>query len=117
MSNGAKALGIVAAVLVLGAVFSGVYGSGWMGFGHHGMSHRGDGSYSEVNGCSNDGDDQCGMMDNQHMMFFEDLDISAEDLARIETIISDANAQIEEILSGYDIEGMRSVSTSGGSCH
>ncbi len=31
MSNGMKALGIVAVVLVVGAVFSGVYGSGWMG--------------------------------------------------------------------------------------
>jgi len=112
-----KTLGIVVALLVLGAVFTGVYASGWMGFGHHGMSRYGSGmQYEEDYRCGEMGD-ECGWMDNQHMMFFEDLDISDEDLARIESIMTDAHDQIDDILSGYDIEGMQSGALRSSSCH
>jgi hypothetical protein len=106
-----KALGIVGVVLVLGAVFSGVYGSGWMGFGHHGMSGRGSGEY-----CG-DADMECGREGSSHMMLYRNLDISEEDLVRIEMIISDAEEQISEILSQYGIEDLRGSHSSGGSCH
>ncbi len=112
-----KALGIVAVVLVLGAVFSGVYGSGWMGFGHHGMSRHGSGMQYGENDCHGDMDAMCEWMEDHHMMFYRNLDISEEDLARIEMIISDAEEQISEILSGYDIEDLRGGGTVGGSCH
>jgi len=106
-----KALGIVAVVLVLGAVFSGVYGMGWMGFGHHGMSGRSSGEY-----CG-DADMECGQEGPSHMMFYRNLDISEEDMVRIEMIISDAEDQISEILAGYGIEDLRGGRSSGGSCH
>ncbi len=106
-----KALGIVAVVLVFGAVFSGVYGSGWMGFGHHGMGGRGSGEYCD------DADMDCDREGSSHMMLYRNLDISDEDMARIEMIISDAEEQISEILSQYGIEDLRGGRSSGGSCH
>ena len=52
MSNSVKVLGIVAALLVLGALFTSAYGTGWMGMGHNGNGHHGmDGTF--------DGDDVC----------------------------------------------------------
>jgi len=105
-----KALGIVAVVLVLGAVFSGVYGSGWMGFGHHGMGGRGSGEYCD------DADMDCDREGSSHMMLYRNLDISDEDMARIEMIISDAEEQISEILSQYGIEDLRGGRSSAGSC-
>jgi len=112
MSNGMKALGIVAVVLVLGAVFSGVYGSGWMGFGHHGYGSRSDGEEY-----CHDADGECNREGSSHMMYYRNLDISEEDMARIEMIISDAEEQISEILAGYGIEDLRGGRSSGGSCH
>ena len=117
MSNGMKALGIVAVVLVVGAVFSGVYGSGWMGFGHHGSGHHGYASRFDGEEYCHDADEECDREGSSHMMFYRNLDISEEDLARIEIIISDAEEQISEILSGYDIEDLRGGRTVSGSCH
>jgi hypothetical protein len=117
MSNGMKMLGLVAAVLVLGAMFSVVYGFGWMGIGHHGMSHSSDRLNSEDAEYCHDNGSECGMMGGNHMMYFDNQDISDEDLARIDAIIENAHMQIDEILSSYGIEEMPSVSPSGGSCH
>ncbi len=117
MSNGTKMLGIVAAVLVIGAIFSSVYGFGWMGFGHHSMGHSGDRGHSGDGDYCYGGEDECDWMEGNHMMYFENLDISNEDIARIEAIVEDAHMQINEILAGYDIEEMNMDAPSGGSCH
>ncbi len=117
MSNGMKVLGIVITLLLLGAVFTGLYGSSWMGFGHHGSGHHGNGSHWDSDEYCHDSDEECDWEGSSHMMFYRNLDISEEDMARIEMIISNGEEQISEILSRYDFEELRGGRTVESSCH
>ena len=100
----------IAVALLAGASEANSYGCGWMGTGSHDTDHIGwcwTTDNDHIEGCGTNM--SCGMMHLGH------YDLSDEDLARIEEILDEARAEIDEILSEYD-SGSQDTSSSGCRC-
>ena len=68
MSNGMKVIGVMAVLLVLGALYTGVYGAGWMGIGHHGNVHHGNSSYMDNDAACDERNEECAMEEDFTLM-------------------------------------------------
>ncbi len=94
----------IAVALLVGASETNAYGCGWMGTDSHDTDHIGwcwDTDSDHIEGCG--------------MMHFAHYDLSDEDLARIEEILDEARAEINDILSEYE-SGSQGTVSSGSHC-
>ncbi len=96
----------VAVALLVGASETNAYGCGSMGTDSHDTDHIGwcwDTDSDHIEGCG--------------MMHFAHYDLSDEDLARIEEILAEARAEIDEVLAEYESGSQGTVSSGRNCCH
>ncbi len=102
----------IATLLLMGASDSDAWGCGWMGSASHHSDHMGWCWSTDEDHISN-----CGTtMGDCGMLHLAQWDLTEEDQLRIQEIMTEARAEIEEILSDYDAEDSSTTTTHGCRC-
>lgn len=117
MFSGIKVLGVVAALLVLAALYTGVYGAGWMGIGHHGNGHHGNSSYMNSDAVCDERNEECSLEDDSTLMSCCEADSYNHVGNGGETGACEVFNDISEDRSGCHSDDIDEGFEKGSSCH